>query len=120
MTIDTRGVPECTHCGACCFSDAPDYLAVLGVDSERMGRDAERWTESHNGRLYMRLQDGHCGALQITGDGRYLCSIYEKRPDVCRWLERGSGHCRGELKTKSDRARAALVQLRSRETKPQG
>lgn len=121
MTIDTRGVPECVRCGACCFSDAPDYLAVLSVDSERIGRDAERWTERIDGRLYMRIEGGRCAALTIQDSGEYLCSIYERRPDVCRWLERGSGYCRGELTTKSDLARATLVQIRlPRPDSPQG
>jgi Fe-S-cluster containining protein len=35
---------DCTTCGACCFSQAPDYLRVFGTDHERLGDDAERLT----------------------------------------------------------------------------
>ena len=42
---------------------------------------------------------------------RYVCSIYEMRPDVCRALERGSGQCRGELATKAERPLLAVEAL---------
>lgn len=110
--IDTTDVPECVRCGTCCFSEAPDYLRVLGVDYERLGDDAERLTHSIENRVYMRLEDGHCAALRVDGETRqFLCSVYERRPDVCRWLERGSGNCRGELSTKAERPLLALRRL---------
>lgn len=101
------------RCGTCCFSNAPDYLRVLGVDYERLADDAERLTHCIENRVYMRLESGHCAALTVKADGHFLCSVYERRPDVCRWLERGSGNCRGELETKTDRPREALVRLRA-------
>jgi uncharacterized protein len=108
---------DCTSCGACCFSRAPDYLRVFGLDHDRLGSDAERLTHFIGNRLYMQLSEGHCAALTLEPEsGRYLCSIYDRRPDVCRWLQRGSGHCRAERVEKLDRARDALVELRRKPT----
>jgi uncharacterized protein len=104
---------ECTTCGACCFSRTPDYLRVFGTDYERLDADAERLTHSIENRVYMRLSDGHCAALRVEPEtGRFLCGIYERRPDVCRWLERGSGYCRAERAEKLERASDRLVELR--------
>jgi len=106
---------DCTTCGACCFSQAPDYLRVFGGDYDRLGEDAERLTHFIGNRVYMRLEGGHCGALAIDpASGRFLCGIYERRPDVCRWLERGSGYCQAERAEKSTRAEARLIELRLR------
>ncbi len=82
----------------------PDYLRVMGVDHDRLGEDAEQWVTFIGNRAYMRMEDGHCSALRYEPASRqYLCSVYERRPDVCRWLERGSGNCRGERSEKADR-----------------
>lgn|SRR5688572_2287725 len=117
---------DCTTCGACCFSQAPDYLRVFGSDYERLGDDAQRLTHFIGNRVYMRLEDGdggesRCAALQIdAATGRYLCSIYERRPDVCRWLEQGSGHCLAERNEKVERAVRTLVTLRVRAAAERG
>lgn len=116
MPLDTSQVPECTRCGTCCFSTTLDYLRVAGVDYDRLGDDAERLTHFLENRVYMRLIDGHCAALEVTAGGDFLCSVYERRPDVCRWLERGSGACLGERATKADRPQTALFELRTRRT----
>lgn len=107
--LDLTGVPECIACGCCCFSQAKDYLRVAGIDYERLGDDAERLTVFVENRAYMKMEDGHCAALVYdAGKNAYLCSVYERRPDVCRWLERGSGQCAAERHEKADRP----VQLR--------
>lgn len=115
--LDVQGVPECTHCGTCCFSRAPDYLRVFGSDYERLGDAAEHLAHFIDNRAFMRLTDGHCAALIFDATSeQFLCSIYERRPDVCRALERGSGHCAAERAEKSDRP---LVMIRrSRDTTP--
>ena len=106
---------DCTTCGACCFSHAPDYLRVFGSDYERLGDHAERLTHFIGNRVYMRLENGHCAALVVDpASGRFTCSIYERRPAVCRWLERGSGYCHAERLEKSGRAEQRLVSLRKR------
>jgi Fe-S-cluster containining protein len=104
---------DCTTCGACCFSRTPDYLRVFGTDYERLADDAELLTHVIGNRVYMRLAEGHCAALRIVPEtGKYLCGIYERRPDVCRWLERGSGYCRAERAEKLERAIGRLIELR--------
>ena len=110
--LDLSGVPECTHCGVCCFSFAEDYLRVAGTDYERLGDDAERLTHFIGNRAYMKMTEGHCAALVYQESTReFLCSIYESRPDVCRWLERGSGYCEADRHEKAERP---LVMLRPR------
>jgi Fe-S-cluster containining protein len=79
------------------------------VDYERLGDDAEKLTGFIDNRAFMRIVDGHCAALTYEAEtGHYLCSVYEKRPDVCRWLQRGSGQCGAERHEKGDRP----IQLR--------
>tara|TARA_R110002167_G_scaffold255265_2_gene461590 strand:+ start:75 stop:560 length:486 start_codon:yes stop_codon:yes gene_type:complete len=94
--------PECLACGACCFSTASDYVPVKGDDWTRLGPDAVRWAVFVNNRAFMRMVGGHCAALRVEpasaerGAARFVCSIYETRPQVCRDLARGSGECHGE------------------------
>lgn len=107
-------VPEdCTTCGACCFSTLPEYVRVFGCDHDRMDDRARELTHFVENRCYMRIEDGRCAALTLdAASGRFLCSIYEVRPDCCRGLERGSGACRGELHEKRERPLIALERLR--------
>ena len=71
----------------------------------------ERLTQFIGNRVYMRMAEGHCAALTYdSASAEFLCSIYERRPDVCRALERGSGHCAAERAEKSERP---LVMLRT-------
>ncbi len=111
MSIDTDGLKECVDCGRCCFSNDPKYLLVAGYDYERLGAVAERVTQRLDGLAYMRLsEDGHCAQLAFDArKGQFLCGLYEKRPDVCRALERGSGQCRQDYSEKKERP---LVLLR--------
>ncbi len=63
-------------------------------------------------RCYMRIEDGRCAALVIDPEGpRFLCAIYEVRPDCCRALERGGGACRGERHEKGQRPLLAVERL---------
>ncbi len=102
--LDLEGVPECVKCGCCCFSRTQDYLRVAGVDYERLGDDAAELTIFIENRAYMKMEEGHCAALVYDPKMEaYLCSVYERRPDVCRWLERGSGQCAAERHEKADR-----------------
>jgi uncharacterized protein len=97
-------IPECLSCGTCCFSLLATYVRVTGHDHARLAERAEELVWFDGNRAYMRMTDGHCGALRIEpASGRFFCSTYETRPAVCRDLERGSGACRGELDTKAER-----------------
>jgi len=82
-------------------------VPVTGEDWTRLADDADaltKWTESH---AFMRMREGRCIALAIEG-ARARCTIYERRPEVCRALERGGAACEAERETKlvSIRARA--------------
>ena len=111
--IDTSGVPECTECGACCFSTLPEYVRVWGVDLDRMSERSQANTEFRGNRCFLRMDGGHCTALTITASpsdpsrARFACAMYPERPDACRSLERGSGACRADRHAKLERAEAA-------------
>lgn len=98
---------DCRHCGVCCFSDSELYVRLLGDDWEFLGESASEVAHFIGNRAYMRMRDGHCVALQrIDGpDGQRLfhCSIYEKRPTLCRELARGSPECDADLELKAER-----------------
>ena len=107
--------PPCLGCGACCFSDLDEYVRVDGDDYSRIGERASELTRFEGNRCYMRMQDGHCKALIIDAKAeRFVCSIYETRPRICRELARESRECQAELHEKHDRPRAALIVLGSR------
>lgn len=103
---------ECLRCGVCCFSNLESYVQVSGDDHERLGEDADRLVHFIGNRAYMRMVDGHCAALRILPPGRFECTVYERRPEICRALERGSPQCRGEIAEKGERPVAALHALR--------
>jgi Fe-S-cluster containining protein len=92
---------SCTSCGACCFSDAERYVPVTGADHARLGDDAEAATTFVGNRCYMRMHAGHCAALTVDARGHYCCSVYDRRPEVCRTLDRGSPACQVERERKS-------------------
>jgi hypothetical protein len=52
-----------------------------------------------DGGHYMLMADGHCATLIVVG-AAFVCSIYDRRPDVCRELDRGSAACREERELK--------------------
>ena len=110
--LDARDLRECLDCGTCCFSSLPEYLRVFGCDHDRMDDRARELTYFAGNRCFMRIEDGRCVALVIDPERRrFVCSIYEMRPDTCRSLERGSGACRGELATKAERPLLAVDRL---------
>lgn len=110
--LDLSGVPECTDCGACCFSELPEYVRVFGLDWDRMDERAQTFTDHRGDRCFMRLEGGHCAALVIDPVAKtFKCSIYEQRPDVCRSLERGSGGCRADRHEKKERPLLAVEAL---------
>lgn len=95
---------------------------MTGDDYERLGDEGARFVEWEGNRAFMRLErvagrdDLHrCAALVIdpkAEDGLvFTCAVYERRPAVCRDLERGGGACAGELATKAGRPKRALALL---------
>ncbi|WP_166256573.1 YkgJ family cysteine cluster protein [Marinobacter salicampi] len=91
MIINVTNVSEdevsCANCRACCCRLEVMLITETGVP--------ERFTEieSHGVTVMSRLEDGWCAALDRN---TMLCSIYERRPWVCREFEMGSYECRVE------------------------
>lgn len=118
----TDAPADCTACGACCFSESPRHVRVTGEDYERLGDDAEAWVTWLGNEAYLRLApvaggDGPraCAALRYEAETRrFLCAVYERRPAVCRDLERGSGACAGERAHKHPRALAVVASVTPR------
>jgi len=101
MTLD------CQLCGACCFSDSDAYVPVNEGDRERLGEDATRYVWSDGQDLYLKMKGPCCSTLEVR-QGRFVCAIYDQRPDICRELQRCSPDCRAELALKKARARRFL------------
>lgn len=103
--------PDCRRCGVCCFSASAEYVWVRGEDWSRLGAEAERLAHFIGHRAFMRMRDGHCTALEVrhdaTGEADHCCTIYERRPQICRDLARGSPECEGERATKPEQLSTA-------------
>ena len=101
-------ITDCLRCGVCCHSNLDTYVRVTGADWDRLGVDAERVAHFIGNRAYMKMSaGGHCAALEVRADaaggGEFFCTVYEKRPQVCRDLARGSPECGGERASKGAR-----------------
>ena len=88
------------QCAACCFSTSVRHVRVTGDDYARLGDEAERLVTWLDNQAFMRLEPltgapgvpPRCAALTIDMTrGRFSCEIYERRPHVCRDLQRGGG-----------------------------
>lgn len=100
--------PECQACAACCFAPHDQHVRVTGEDFSRLTVDEqERLTTWVGNRVFMRMQDGRCAAL-VVERGAWSCSIYERRPRLCRDLARGGPACEHEVATKLEEARRRL------------
>ena len=115
MSSSPIAVPtDCQRCGVCCFSDSSEYVWVTGYDWTRLGPDAEQLAHFISNRAFMKMANGHCIALKIfsskNGTARFSCSVYDRRPEICRALERGSPECLADLETKGN---SVAAQIRS-------
>ncbi|MEO7699021.1 MAG: YkgJ family cysteine cluster protein [Opitutus sp.] len=97
---------DCQRCGVCCFSESDEYVWVTGYDWTQLGGDVDRLAHFIGNRAFMKMSAGHCVALQISraadGSPHFCCSVYDRRPEICRALERGSPECQGDLATKTE------------------
>lgn len=103
--------PPCLTCGACCFGTSDRYVPVSGDDHARLADGAERRTQFIGNRCFMRMHQGHCAALELSQDGRFVCSVYQQRPQVCRDLARGEASCQAELLQKRALSQSALLRV---------
>jgi len=103
--------PECLDCGACCHADYV-HVWVSGSDHARLTpEERKRLTFFEGTTCFMRMTDGHCAALELV-DAQWKCSVYERRPFLCREFARGGSACRHESETKGVATRAALAAAR--------
>jgi len=93
MTDDITNKPEadqldadisCANCEACCCRLEVLLLTDTGVPERFI--EIDRW----GGMTMARLDDGWCAALDRN---TMMCTIYQKRPLVCREYEMGDVDC---------------------------
>ena len=70
-------------------------MPVTGDDYARLGADSERWVTWQNNRAFMHMQGGQ---------PHFACQIYERRPQTCRDLARGSPQCEADWAQKAELA----------------
>ena len=78
---------SCTQCDACCCRLEVMLISDTGVPTHLI--ETTQW----GGQVMARLDDGWCAALDRN---TMLCSIYDKRPQICRDFEMGSFECIAE------------------------
>jgi Fe-S-cluster containining protein len=84
MTTVSDDIPACAGCGQCCHLLVE--LAPLVDDVP------EEFVVEHSGvRCMDQHGDGACVALDPVSR---LCTIYERRPQVCRDFQRAEALCR--------------------------
>lgn len=91
MTIEVTNLPtnevSCASCEACCCRLEVMLISDTGVPEHFIGVD--QW-----GAMVMaRLDDGWCAALDRN---TMLCTIYQRRPLICRQFEMGQAECIAE------------------------
>ncbi len=91
MTIDVTQLPDvtvsCNTCQASCCRLEVMLITDTGVPDKFIAVD--QW----GGMTMARLDDGWCAALDRSSMN---CSIYEKRPLICREFEMGGYDCLAE------------------------
>jgi Fe-S-cluster containining protein len=84
MTLSPDDLPACAGCGKCCHLLVELSPLTDDVPAEMIvERDGVRCMEQHG--------DGACVALDPATQ---LCTIYARRPQVCRDFQRGGSLCR--------------------------
>ena len=75
---------SCSTCEACCCK--LEVLLMGDDDVPLRFVDEDEW----GGSVMRRLDDDWCAALDRN---TMLCTIYERRPDVCRVYQMGAADC---------------------------
>ena len=104
--LNTSVPTDCQRCGVCCYSPSAEYVWVTGYDWERLGAEADALAHFIGNRAFMKMAGGHCAALRMARTENaelfFVCSIYDRRPEICRVLERGSPECLADLESKAE------------------
>ncbi len=77
----------CASCKACCCKLEVMLMGEDGIPEELTTQD--QW----GGWVMLRLDDGWCAALDRA---TMLCTIYERRPIICREYQAGDSDCLSE------------------------
>ena len=96
----------CVACGRCCYYNQPSYVLLYPEDIEvfrlagiegltvKSALSGEACRAGEDGsEIYMRMENGHCCALDVTPGESYKCSIYPDHPLLCRMFEPGNPQC---------------------------
>jgi len=88
MTVKVTTEPDvevsCENCEACCCRLEVMLITDTGVPDKYI--ELDKW----GGGTMAQLEDGWCSALDRN---TMKCTIYEKRPWVCREFEMGQYEC---------------------------
>lgn len=83
-TAQAAAAVSCANCEACCCRLEVILLTDTGVPDRFI--EIDRW----GGSTMARLEDGWCAALDRN---TMRCTIYDRRPAVCRELVMGEYEC---------------------------
>ena len=88
MPIEAVNLPDptvsCSRCPASCCKLEVMLISDTGVPQQHISTD--QW----GAETMKRLDDGWCSALDRDS---MLCTIYDRRPWICREFEMGSYDC---------------------------
>lgn len=94
---------DCQSCGACCIHGGEVTVELDDLDRpEEVPRDLTRSVRGKMGfasddylfqRIMARSRSGSCVALRGEVGKSCGCSIYDRRPNVCREYEPGGRDC---------------------------
>lgn len=84
---EDRATISCSRCQACCCQLKVLVMADDDVPQWLLARDA------HGMEVMRQHDDGWCAALDRES---LRCTIYARRPRVCRDFATGGGDCRDE------------------------
>lgn len=80
----TTPAVTCSTCAACCCQLEVMLITDTGVPERYI--DTDDW----GGEVMLRLDDGWCAALDRD---TMMCTIYTRRPLICREFEMGAPEC---------------------------
>ncbi|MGB5179291.1 MAG: YkgJ family cysteine cluster protein [Gammaproteobacteria bacterium] len=91
MTIKVTNLPDtdvaCVSCEACCCR--LEVMLITDTEVPDNFIEVDKW----GGRSMAKLDDGWCSALDRN---TMFCTVYEKRPKICRDFEMGGYECISE------------------------
>jgi uncharacterized protein len=101
IEVTDTGEPsvKCSNCRASCCRLEVMLITETGVPQRYIATD--RW----GAQTMARLEDGWCAALDRN---TMACTIYEKRPLICREFEMASRECLAQRKAHCQTPEARL------------